>query len=206
MARVLRWPGKMPVDNHDEPRQQGLLGWLKTLFSSKAKTPDKGLAGEWKVAKALADYLDDRWTVANNLKISLSTGKAQIDHLLFGPEAIYCIETKNWHSASCNAKEEWFRLQGRLWIPQDSPVEQNKRKVEQLRKLLQQQDINIKVENIIVFANPGKFDFHQAKWPREAQVFGLPGLITYLKQMGDAETGWAENKQPSPETILALIR
>lgn len=206
MARVLRWPDNMANSNNDEPRQQGLLGWLKTLFSSQANTPDKGLIGEWKVAKALDHHLDERWTVVNNLKISLPTGKTQIDHLLFGPKSIYCIETKNWHSASCNAKGEWFRFQGQLWLPQDNPVEQNQRKVEQIRKLLQQQDINIKVENIIVFANPGKFDFHQAQWPQEAKVFGLPGLLTYLKQMGVAATGLAEDVQPSPEKILTFIR
>ncbi len=211
MAKILRWPGKLPdTNNTTKPKKKGLVGWLASFLLPNSPTGemDKGLAGEWKVATALERYLDDRWTVANNVKISLATGKAQIDHLLFGFQVIYCIETKNWNTAACNEKGEWFRFQGRMWLPQESPVEQNQRKVEQLSNLLGKQGITIPIQNVIVFANPGKFDFANASLPPNTRIFGLPGFIEYLNQLPPHETTYTHRAGQSPDlaSILTLIR
>ena len=211
MARVLRWPGKLPdTNNTTKPKKKGFFGWLARLFlpNNPTNETDKGLSGEWKVATALERYLDDRWTVANNVKIPLATGKSQIDHLLFGFQVIYCIETKSWNTAACNEKGEWFRFQGRMWIPQESPVEQNQRKVEQLSILLRKQGITTQIQNVIVFANPGKFDFGNASLPQNTKVFGLPGFIEYLNQLHRQETTYTHRtgQSPDPERILSLIR
>ncbi len=211
MAKVLRWPGKLPDPNNTtKPQKKGLVGWLASLFLPNSPTGevDKGLTGEWQVATALERYLDDRWTVANNVKISLATGKSQIDHLLFGGPVIYCIETKNWNTAACNERGEWFRFQGRMWVPQASPVEQNQRKVEQLINLLEKQGMTTPIQNVIVFANPGKFDFANASLPPQTRIFGLPGLIEYLIQLPLHETTYTQRAGQSldPASILTLIR
>lgn len=197
MAKVLRWPGGQQPKEVEAPR--GFWGLLRGFFTPSVKeTHPKGLAGEWKVARALADSLGDRWTIINDLNLKGATGKSQVDHLLLGPWGIYCIETKNWNTAACDEQGQWLRYQNNLWVPQKSPTEQLLKKLVILQDLLQEGDVV--VQGILVFASPGKFDFSQAVLPPGIKVMGLPGLLQYLNLQEK------EVDRYSKEQLVNLIR
>lgn len=204
MARVLRWPGKMPRPNIKDKPRGGLLGFLASLFSidQEVKVLDKGLSGEYKVARELANSLGEQWTIINDLKLNLAGRKTQIDHLLFGPPGIFCVETKNWNTAACNDKGEWFRFKGRMWVPQSSPVEQNQAKLEVLAAIFREVDPKVEIQGVVVFPNPGKFDFSNARLPDHTKVFGLPGLIGYLRQLEHKEQTYDKQRL---ERLISLV-
>lgn len=194
----------MPLTKMEKPAGTGFLGWLANIFSVDENPVDKGLSGEWKVARELADQLHDRWAVINDLKITLNGKKAQIDHLLLGPWGVFCIETKNWNNAACNSQGQWFRFNRGMWVPQNSPVEQNQAKTTGLTQLLRQINATVKVQTVILFANTGKFDFAQARLPEHTMVFGLPGFIQYLRLLEPKDPSYTDQQVAELSNAIQL--
>ncbi|AEG60850.1 nuclease-related domain-containing protein [Desulforamulus ruminis] len=198
MATVLKWPGKEKSKAGKPPSRSGVLGFFLGLFDP-VEPMGKGLAGEIKVARQLSRDLGDAWIIINDFKIITAGGRTQIDHLVLGPPGIFCLETKNWQTAACNDQGHWFRWQRGGWLPQKSPVEQNQGKIKRLEEMLKPVDAGVKVQGIIVFANPGKFDFSLARLPDDTKVFGLPGLLQWFNGLEQ------ENRVYSKEALEKFI-
>ncbi|MEG6520354.1 nuclease-related domain-containing protein [Desulfotomaculum sp. 1211_IL3151] len=218
MAKVLRWSGNIDLSNESITKESitkesitkesitkgGLLAWLgKLVFSPEKLNYPKGLSGEVKVAQQLARELGDHWVLLNDINIKAAGGKTQIDHLLFGPHGIFCLETKNWNTASCNEQGDWFRLERGMWVPQKSPVEQTRAKLAALSKMFSQANLPHELQGIIVFANPGKFKFAESKQVNEIKPIGLPGLIGYLQQLEEQAPIYSD---PDIEKFLRLFK
>ena len=199
MAKVLRWP----AGQIQEEKAQGIFYLLKEIFSGPHKNAfDKGASGEWKVARELAASLNDNWIIMNDVKIKALQNNTQIDHLVFGPSGVFCLETKNWNTAACDQRGDWFRYQSKMWVPQRSPVEQHLAKVETLNNWFQGLVPDLRVHGIIVFANPGKFEFSQARLPDGFKVMGLPGLIEYLKRSESVSILYSKEQL---DTLVATV-
>lgn len=185
MAKVLKWPQQVkPVPKTEaeiKPRS-GILGFILNLFNSRDENirGDKGLAGEVKVANELGTKLSERWVIINDYKLSLGNTRTQIDHLVIGPPGLFSLETKNWNSAACDEQGQWYRYHNRMWVPQKSPVEQNQVKIKEFTAVCSKIVPGLQVQGIIVFANPGKFDFTKAKITGNTKVIGIYGLVEYL--------------------------
>lgn len=192
VARVLRWPGNLDLSN-DNITKSGLLARLeKLIFGSGQTNYPKGLSGEIKVARQVARELGDQWVLINDITIKVAGGKTQIDHLLFGPPGIFCLETKNWHTASCNEQGDWFRFDRGMWVPQKSPEIQTRAKVGALAQMFRQANLAYELQGIIVFANSGKLHFAERKQVTEIKAFGLPGLISYLQRLEEKAPSYAD--------------
>ncbi|HOW98574.1 MAG TPA: nuclease-related domain-containing protein [Kiritimatiellia bacterium] len=78
-----------------------LFAWLGHHFKMQENSLDAwtigvGLEGEQGVTDRLATGLDDRYLVLNDVFIQFGRRRAQIDHVVAGPNGIFVIETKNW--------------------------------------------------------------------------------------------------------------
>lgn len=108
----------------------------------------KGHEGEMLVAKSL-DNLPEEFYIVNDIVIN----GAQIDHIVIGPSGVFCLETKNWSNAGCDAGGNWHRLEKGQWIPTcDSPSKQNATHVAVLKKYLDSHSIHVDVFSVIVLA------------------------------------------------------
>ncbi len=76
-------------------------------------TAEAGIKGEKAVTEALRE-LDDSYFLINNLVLPNKRGN--IDHVVFGPNGVFCIETKNWTGEVRCYGDEWSKKgKGRVY-------------------------------------------------------------------------------------------
>lgn len=138
-----------------------------------------GHEGEVKVAEVL-DRLPQGWFIINDITIRGS----QIDHLAIGPGGLFCIETKHWNNARCDACGNWYRKEKGLWVPRkENPCRQNMTHVLVLKTFLRKYfGIDLIVESVIVLSNTsGIFDIHSPVVPPgKTRICWLPQLAHVL--------------------------
>ncbi len=120
--------------------------------NSKIAGYKKRYEGEILVAKAL-DSLPGEYFIVNDITIN----GAQIDHIVVGPTGVFCLETKNWNNAGCDAEGNWYRLGRGQWIPTcDSPSKQNATHVMALKKFLNSHGVYVDIHPVIVLTHKGE--------------------------------------------------
>jgi hypothetical protein len=128
-----------------------LLGFY--YYLRKYRIFSGGWEGEKKVAKLLADKLNDDYHILNDLY--LHSGGGDIDHIVLGPNGVFVLETKNWSgSISCNG-DVWQRTGKRNFS--GSPSRQVKRNAAKIKQIIDNnpnlRSLAIWVEGIVVLTN-----------------------------------------------------
>lgn len=102
---------------------------------------EKGDSGEGKAILGFWTLLPNDWIMINDVVLEPSPGDfIQIDHVLLGPPGIFLIETKAWEGAFKGYKDQWKRKQGNIWVPCNSPTQQNKWHVRLFKKWIEDND------------------------------------------------------------------
>jgi hypothetical protein len=135
-------------DNHngDVESLQSLLECQITakqrfLIEREIKCIDSGVRGE----ESSAYYIDFRykdsvnWAIIHDLRLEHRGFVAQIDHLLINRFLdIYVLESKNYYyGIKITPEGEFLVWNGKTHVAIESPIEQNKRHIELLEKMVQ---------------------------------------------------------------------
>ncbi|WP_270180260.1 nuclease-related domain-containing protein [Alkalihalobacillus sp. CinArs1] len=145
-----------------------------------------GEEGESKVSDVIEGWLPDSFTLMNDLVVPNGRNGTQIDHVLIGPEKIYCIETKDITGRFYPHRDGW------LWYPYNSrgkvikktivksPQGQSIYHANHLRKYLRRNGYYFQVEPVVIMTNSrgvwmGKQD---AKCP----IFRIQDFVHYVKK------------------------
>jgi hypothetical protein len=139
-------------DNHDVDVEtlrvlldRQLPAKQRFLIEREIKCIGSGARGE----ESSAYYIDFRykdsenWAVIHDLRLEHRGFVAQIDHLLINRFLdIYVLESKNYYyGIKITPEGEFLVWNGKTFIAIESPIEQNKRHIDLLDKLLQQTGI-----------------------------------------------------------------
>jgi hypothetical protein len=128
-----------------------LIGFY--YYLRKYRIFNGGWIGEKQVVKLLTNKLNDDYYILNDFY--LRGGGGDIDHIVFGPNGVFVLETKNWSgSISCKG-DEWQRTGKRNFS--GSPSRQVKRNVAKIRQIIENtqnlRSLGIWVEGIVVLTN-----------------------------------------------------
>jgi hypothetical protein len=128
-----------------------LIGFY--YYLRKYRIFNGGWIGEKQVVKLLTNKLNDDYYILNDFY--LRGGGGDIDHIVFGPNGVFVLETKNWSgSISCKG-DEWQRTGKRNFS--GSPSRQVKRNVAKIRKIIENtqnlRSLGIWVEGMVVLTN-----------------------------------------------------
>lgn len=115
--------------------------WLKNRQNDKeVHDLDAGSKGEAKVARLLAESLDNTHYLFNDLLLRNGFRAAQIDHLVIGPQGVFVIETKNWRGCiEGNGQDAiWtqHKREGEAPVRLKSPVAQVQRQAGVIAQIL----------------------------------------------------------------------
>lgn len=113
---------------------------------TEVKKAEAGLKGEANVSAALAQLLDNKHYIFNDVLVKVGRKSAQIDHLIVSPRGIFILETKNWRGriVGCDEDERWkqYKEPGADPILISSPVTQSRRHREVLEGALRRAGID----------------------------------------------------------------
>ena len=112
----------------------------KFLIERELKTISPGDDGGRDAARFLNFYCADsrNWAIIHDLKIENNGSSTQIDHILINQFFdIYLVESKNYtYSLKITADGEFLVFDGRKYQSVDSPIEENRKRIQALRKVL----------------------------------------------------------------------
>ncbi len=128
-----------------------------------------GWEGEKQVAKLLRSTLSDDYFLVNGLRLRGRGG--DVDHVVFGPNGVFALETKNW-SGNVSAYGDSWQREGKH--VKASPSLQAKSNALAIRKMLSATERDLHVEAVVVFTNRHT-DLH---------VTGASCRILKLNQLG----------------------
>ena len=137
-----------------------------TLIERELRTMRAGIKGERESTQLLDFHLKDatRMAVLHDLRLDLGDGDvAQIDHLLIHrTRRFYVLETKHFsRNVKITDEGEFFRWNNfrKNWDGTPSPLEQNERHVQVLRKVLGTLDLgNCPIESWVLVAPTARVD------------------------------------------------
>ncbi len=138
----------------------GFFAWghhLKTRQNARAGVVlAAGTRGEEEVARVVAAGLDNTYYVFNDIRLRAGMKKAQVDHVVIGPNGAFVIETKNWggHLDGGAQEKRWkqARRDGSIRLL-SNPLVQNERHAEVVRALLKRERCGtVPVVPLLVFA------------------------------------------------------
>jgi hypothetical protein len=111
-----------------------------------------GLQGEKNVTKLLSKTLNDDYYMLNG--VYLQGGGGDIDHLVFGPNGIFVLETKNWSGKIICNGDGWHRPGKRDMGSPSRQVKRNASKISHLIESMPSLKLStVWVEGIVVFTN-----------------------------------------------------
>lgn len=164
VAGVVAWQtGRHPTGWLTAAAVAAILGaghrWKIRLDESEGRALLSGEGGEERVAKLLAESLDNACVVFNDISLRSGLRSAQIDHLVVGPSGVLVIETKNWggriRGVAREAVWEQRRHPDRAPRRMDNPLRQNRRHVAVVRGFLDAAGLtDIPVRPVVVFSSP----------------------------------------------------
>ncbi|MBJ6727206.1 nuclease-related domain-containing protein [Geomesophilobacter sediminis] len=112
----------------------------RVLIEREIKWLSSGIRGEENSAYYIDFYYQDseRWAVIHDLRLQHNGFLAQIDHLLISRFLdIYVLETKNYsYGVKITPEGEFMLHYGNSWTGIESPIEQNRRHIHLLEKVL----------------------------------------------------------------------
>lgn len=141
----------------------GLLAlghWIKVHQNRQdSQSLGVGIEGEAEVTRRLAEYLDQRHYLFNDLLIKHGRRSAQIDHVVVGPGGLFVIETKNWGGTIKGFAEDqvWHQEKRNLSrvVTLRNPVLQNRDHAEILSKVMESYGIHWPdLVSVLVNRNP----------------------------------------------------
>ena len=117
----------------------------RTKVEREIQIIKKGLRGEKDSAYYIDFYFGDskNWAIIHDLRIEHKNLVAQIDHLLINRFLdFYILETKNYtHGIKINDRGEFLVWTGKQYTPIESPIEQNQRHIEVMKRVLETEPI-----------------------------------------------------------------
>ena len=140
-----------------------------------------GWKGEKEVTSLLSHTLSDNYYLLNDLYLH---GGGDIDHIVFGPNGVFVLETKNWSGKIVCNGDEWQRAGKRSFS--GSPSRQLKRNIAKIQYLIDNSSVlrhlGIRVEGVVVFTN--KHALIQVNNPTVTilRLSQLPAYITTYKR------------------------
>lgn len=164
------------------------LGLAISLLSptQEERLLGRGRRGEELVAREL-DGLPDGWVVVNDIVVGTGGRGGQIDHLVLGPNGVFCIETKHWNTAGVDAEGNWYRYKWRRWVPveeKDNPAKQNIGHVMALKNFLRERGVWLTgIKSVVVLSDSnGLYNLMVRRVPPGgAEVCLLRELRPYLE-------------------------
>jgi len=133
--------------------------WMKSRDNAKQENfINAGQKGEAQVAATLGRDLDNSYYVLNDIQVRSGFKKAQIDHVVIGPNGVFVIETKNWRGRISGdaADKAWMqkKYDDQPMRRIGNPVLQNRRHAEVVRSLLGSAGLaDIRVIPLLVFTS-----------------------------------------------------
>jgi hypothetical protein len=113
---------------------------IKFLIERELKNISPGDDGGKNAAHFINFYCagSRNWAIIHDLKIENNGSSTQIDHILINQFFdIYLIESKNYtYSLKITADGEFLVFDGRKYQPVDSPIKENQKRIQALRKAL----------------------------------------------------------------------
>lgn len=126
-------------------QMQNLPDKTRTSIDAEIKMMKAGERGEKDAAYYIDLYYRDHenWAIIHDLRIEYGNDVAQIDHLLLNRlSEIYILETKSFaYGIKITERGEFLRWNGRQYDAMPSPIEQLKRHVVVLEKLLKGEEL-----------------------------------------------------------------
>lgn len=127
---------------------------------NRAAVLKSGLAGESAAAKALAG-LPHSYSVLCNVSLAVDGRRGELDAAVVGPGGVFVVEVKN-HAGSVIGEADaktWRQTRPvkggrRIEKTLPNPLLQNKRQVELVRRLLEENGHRCPVSGCVYFANP----------------------------------------------------
>lgn len=110
-----------------------------------------GSEGEKRVDELLNSKLSDDFYLINDLY--LRDGGGDIDHIVFGPNGVFVLETKNWRGKITCQGDEWHRQNRKLQGSPSMQVKRNAAKIERIINSSPFRTLGIQVEGLVVFTN-----------------------------------------------------
>lgn len=122
------------------------LVWLKSPIG-------KGYIGELKVRIKLGRTKEGKQYIINNYMLEYEGKSSQIDHIIIKPNGVFVIETKNYSGLIFGNENQlnWTQVlaYGKVKHKLYNPLKQNATHIYRLKKILDDDSINI--ESIVVF-------------------------------------------------------
>lgn len=117
----------------------------KFLIQRELKNISPGDDGGKNAARFINFYCADapNWAIIHDLKIQDNGSSTQIDHILINQFFdIYLLESKNYtYSLKITADGEFLVFDGRKYQSVDSPIDENRKRIQALRKALAENKI-----------------------------------------------------------------
>lgn len=132
-----------------------------------------GFLGEKKFHERLKRELNSDVIQLYDVKLRAGESECQIDCLLIFQYECVILELKNYGGNFVMRNNDWFLISGKQI---DNPVNQLQRQRVRLEKFFEENKINLKINQKLVFINP-KFVLYEAK--RDFNVI-MPGQIDWL--------------------------
>ena len=217
-------------DNRDADVQelQRLLGYQisakqRFLIEREIKCIDSGSRGE----NSSAYYIDFRyhdsqnWAVIHDLRLELNGFVAQIDHLLINRFLdAYVLESKNYYyGIKITPDGEFLAWNGKSYVGIESPVEQNKRHISLLEKVVAQRGLlpsrlgltmPAAYHNYVLVAPNSRIDRPAAAKFDTSAIIKADSLVEAIGKrvdaMGVVSTLASMGKMVSSETLEAFAR
>ncbi len=175
--------------------------WMKSRENmGQAGLLDVGMSGEAEVTRELADYLDARFYIFNDIMIRHGRRSAQIDHLVVSPLGLFVIETKNWsgriegHAVDKVWKQ--IRRDGQAPRMLKNPMDQNRGHVEVLKGFRAGKGIpEVEMISLLVNRNP------RARFLIE----DMPMPILEPAETGETIARYRPKNQLTEETVDRIV-
>ena len=124
------------------------------LGKKENKKPDpqiKGAEGEEAVTKYIEENFSNDYYLLNDINVRCNGKSSQFDHILVGPQGIFCLETKNYSGSYSPSGESWMFYNGTGRAYMESPQYQSFYHASVLAELMHKE--KRKIIPLVVFAN-----------------------------------------------------
>ena len=170
---------------------------------------EQGLRGENFMSDLLEQGLPQDWIILDDLRIpsahSLS-GYSQIDHVVVAPQAIYCLETKNWRGKYYRTDRGWitkYNYEHGIGEFKKDPIPQVQGHATALEDALKRLHYDVPIRPIVVFTN-SEFEFWGPEAETGVHLLSSEYLIGYL--LKNSMQSVVPDTMILAKKILALIR
>jgi hypothetical protein len=127
--------------------------WISQRLDRKIEEHRFGQEGEEQVLQAIIQSLDGNWSVFQNVRLP-GRNKGDLDLVLVGPPGLWVLEVKNYRGQYRNIGETWEYRQSKNWkVLKKSPSEQAKNNALRLKNFLQADNLNVFVNQAVVWVN-----------------------------------------------------